>query len=119
MGSCNCVSNQDDQVSIGLYEQPQKLNEENIEPTFSEILILNSSGLVQALIRGYLVRRKFKYSLSISAVKSLKAATNELIDVRNYLPQSIIDILNCIPSAEIQIAAEAKKLDDGSIYIGE
>ena len=119
MGSCNCVSGHEDRTSIGLYERSSLNHEEQIDFIESEKTIFNPSEIVQSLIRGYLTRRNFSFNKILSVSKSFSLETQDYVDVRQYLSQSIIEILTFIPSAELQILAEVKQLDDGSLYIGE
>ena len=113
MGTCNCVSNIEDQQSTSLYEPPKKQaqeKEENSPPI--EIFLKNSDELAQAAIRGYLIRKEFVSNKPILSKLPLT------INIRKILPLNPQVTLESIPEFSLEVNGEISKLDDGTICIG-
>ncbi|OMJ81233.1 hypothetical protein SteCoe_18350 [Stentor coeruleus] len=113
MGNCNCINNIDEQHHLNFLDQPVKQENEQIECPGMEITMNNCEQAIQGLIRGYLTRKKFK------SKKSSPQSTNETVDVKKYLPESIIGILDTMKEIDTLIDGEVVKTDDDTYYIGQ
>ena len=92
MDNFNFVSSIEDQSHIHLYDHAGKQSDELIDSLLSEIILSSSELHAQALIRGYLVCRKFK-------IPSLKLKSAILILAEDLECSSVIMCSN--PSLQL------------------